>query len=98
MYTARRYDADEALARGLINRVVTVAELEDFTRDYCASMAENAPLSQRATKLVVDELLAGSHVEGSPGHRATKACAESEDFRNAPRAFLEKRKPLFTGR
>jgi enoyl-CoA hydratase/carnithine racemase len=61
-------------------------------------MAENAPLSQRATKLVVDELLAGTHAEGSPGHRAILDCAESEDFRNAPRAFLEKRRPVFTGR
>ncbi len=98
LFTARRYDADEAHLLGLINRVVTVAELENFTRTYCAAMAENAPLSQRATKLVVAELLAGCHDEGSPGHQAIAACAESEDFRNAPRAFLEKRKPVFNGR
>jgi enoyl-CoA hydratase len=98
LYTARRYDADEAQALRLVNRIVTPAELEDFTRDYCLAMAENAPLTQRAAKLVVAELLAGTHVEGSAGYRAVMACAESEDFRNAPRAFLEKRKPEFKGR
>ena len=98
LYTARRYDAEAALARGLINQLVPIADLEAFTRDYCLSMAENAPLSQRATKLVVGELLAGTHREGSPGHRAILDCSESEDFRNAPRAFLEKRRPVFTGR
>jgi enoyl-CoA hydratase/carnithine racemase len=98
LYTARRYPAAEALAIGLINRLVPVVELEEFTRDYCQGMAENAPLTQRAAKLVVDELVAGTHVEGSPGHQAVAACAESEDFRNAPRAFLEKRKPVFRGR
>lgn len=98
LFTARRYDADEAHGMGLINRVVLPAELEAFTRDYCATMAENAPLTLRAAKIVVAELLSGGHVDGSPGHRAIAACAESEDFRNAPRAFLEKRKPVFTGR
>ena len=49
-------------------------------------------------KLTVDELLAGTHRNGSPGFLAVAACADSEDFRNAPRAFLEKRKPVFNGR
>lgn len=98
LYTARRYSAAEALAIGLVNRLVPVAELESFTRDYCAAMAENAPLTQRAAKLAIDELLAGTHGEGSPGDQAIAACAKSEDFRDAPRAFLEKRKPVFRGR
>jgi enoyl-CoA hydratase/carnithine racemase len=98
LYTARRYPAAEALAIGLVNRLVPVAELESFTRDYCRTMAELAPLTQRAAKLAVDELLAGTDAEGSPGRQAVAACAGSEDFREARRAFFEKRKPVFRGR
>jgi enoyl-CoA hydratase/carnithine racemase len=44
LYSARRLDAREALAIGLINRVVPAAELEKTVTDYCATLVENAPL------------------------------------------------------
>jgi enoyl-CoA hydratase len=96
LYTARRYPAAEAHAMGLLNRLLPTAELEAFVADYAAGMAQNAPLTQRAAKIVVSELLSGA--DGQRGRKAVADCANSEDFQNARRAFMEKRKPVFRGR
>ncbi len=98
LYTARRYSSAEAHAVGLLNRVVPTAELEAFVAEYAAGMAANAPLTQRATKIVVSELLADPDRDGARGRKAVADCANSEDFRDARRAFMEKRKPVFHGR
>jgi enoyl-CoA hydratase len=97
LYTARRYPAEEARAIGLVNRIAPAAELEAYVRDYALSMAANAPLTQRAAKIVVAELYRGAG-EGARGAAAVAACADSEDFRDARRAFMEKRKPVFRGK
>lgn len=96
LYTARRYSSAEAYEIGLLNRVIGTAELESYVAEYAAGMAANAPLTQRATKIVVSELLAGG--DGRRGREAVAVCADSEDFRDARRAFMEKRKPVFHGR
>ncbi|MBA4211183.1 MAG: enoyl-CoA hydratase, partial [Parvibaculum sp.] len=54
-FTARRFTHDEALAMGLVNRVTTKEALENFVRDYCALIADNAPLTVNTAKQVVDE-------------------------------------------
>ncbi|MBI1181480.1 MAG: enoyl-CoA hydratase [Alphaproteobacteria bacterium] len=97
LYTARRYPAGEAQAIGLINRIVPAAELERHVQDYAQAMAGNAPLTQRAAKIVVSELYAATG-DGTRGRAAVAACADSEDFRDARRAFMEKRKPVFHGK
>ncbi len=96
LYTARRYSSQEAYEIGLLNRVIPTAELESYIAEYAAGIAANAPLTQRATKIVVSELLAGG--DGKRGREAVAVCANSEDFRDARRAFMEKRKPVFNGR
>ncbi len=98
LYTARRYSPVEAYDMGLLNRVVPTEELEAYVAEYAATMAANAPLTQRATKIVVSELLADPDGAGPRGRKAVADCANSEDFRDARRAFLEKRKPVFHGR
>ncbi|HEY6395437.1 MAG TPA: enoyl-CoA hydratase-related protein, partial [Candidatus Binataceae bacterium] len=45
LLSARLFDADEALAMGLINRIVEPGELESSVRDYALKMATNAPLT-----------------------------------------------------
>lgn len=78
-------------------RAVPAADLETATRDYLADLARLAPLSQRATKAVVNAL-AGGLAEGAPVPeeiaRLLTECHDSEGVR----AFLEKRPPRFRGR
>ena len=56
-YTARQFNAEEAKTMGLINRVVPDAELEGYVKKYAETIAGNAPLTIKAVKNVVGELL-----------------------------------------
>jgi enoyl-CoA hydratase/carnithine racemase len=99
LFTARQFNGSEAQAMGLVNRVLPEAELETFTRSYCTTMAENAPLSIAASKAVIAELtkLRGD-IDRTKCEAIAKHCAESADFAEGRRAFAEKRKPVFQGK
>jgi len=99
LFTARRYDASEAMAMGLVNRVFTVGDLEDETRRYAEGIAANAPLTVKAAKIAVAELSKPeTERDIAKCKQAVAACMDSEDFRNARRAFMAKEKPVFEGR
>src|SRR5579885_927177 len=55
LMSARIFDADEAYAMGLVNRVVAPGELETEVREYATRMAANAPLTMAAAKAAVRE-------------------------------------------
>lgn len=98
LYSARRVSAEEALAIGLADRVVPKPELEAVATDYAETIAGNAPLSIRATKIVTRELLQNaSDRDLDLCEAAIAACADSNDFAEARKAFMQKRKPTFTG-
>jgi enoyl-CoA hydratase/carnithine racemase len=97
-YTARQFTAEEARTMGLVNRVLPGAELEDYVKKYAETIARNAPLTIRAVKKVVSEVLKDESQRDMKGaDEAVKTCFRSKDYIEGRDAFMEKRKPVFTG-
>ena len=97
-FTGRHFDAQEALRMGLVNRVVTDDALEATVQEMARTIGENAPLTVRCAKTVVGELLKDAQQRDvAAAERAVDACFASSDYREGQAAFMEKRKPRFTG-
>ena len=97
-YTARQFDAEEARVMGLVNRVVKGEELEAYVKNYAETIAGNAPLTVKTEKFIINEAVRDESARNLA--RATEmveACFKSNDYTEGRRAFMEKRKPQFTG-
>ena len=97
-YTARQFTAEEARTMGLVNRVVPDGELEKYVKDYAETISGNAPLTVNSVKFIVGEVVKPE------SERDLKKCADlvaqcfaSKDYTEGRTAFMEKRKPAFTG-
>jgi len=97
-YTARQFDAQEALTMGLVNRVVPAADLENAVNAITDMICANAPLTIKAVKYTVGEILkdeAKRNVKRTV--EMVETCFTSNDYNEGRAAFMEKRKPAFTG-
>ena len=94
-FMTRQYDAQEALAMGLVNTVVPLAELESETVSWCREMLKNSPLALRLIKAsmnAADDGLAG--IQQLAGD-ATLLFYLSEEGQEGRDAYKEKRAPDF---
>ena len=97
-FTGRQFDAEEARTMGLVNRLVPEAELETYVNSYADTIAGNAPLTVKAAKFIANETVRDEskrNLERSA--ELVQACFVSQDYTEGRRAFMEKRKPRFTG-
>jgi crotonobetainyl-CoA hydratase len=102
MFTGAPIDAQRALELGLVNRVVPAEDLLESALELAHEIAENAPLAVQASKRVAQHLIDGAAVderhlwELSATERAI--VRESDDAKEGPRAFAEKRQPIWQAR
>lgn len=99
LFSARKLQADEALAKGICDHVYPVDQFNAQAQAYVATLAGNAPLSLRAIKAALVDL-AKPETARDPGHaRALSlACFDSADYQEGQAAFAQKRPPRFEGR
>lgn len=99
MVTAEPITAARAYAVGLVNRVVPRERLHEEALALAATIARNAPLSVRAAKRMV-YAVAGRDLGAAldEGDRIWEPVYRSKDAQEGPRAFREKRAPVWSGR
>jgi enoyl-CoA hydratase/carnithine racemase len=99
LFSGRAVDDDEALRMGFVQRLLPAADLERYTYDYLQTVADNAPLSVRGSKVTVQFCLDGlDDARRGRLKELARETSESQDYKEGTRAFLEKRPPKFQGR
>ncbi|MBP6901787.1 MAG: enoyl-CoA hydratase/isomerase family protein [Burkholderiaceae bacterium] len=100
MLTGRPIGADEAGQWGLVSRVVDDAELMPAALALAADVLRNSPYATRHTKPLMWQNLDASSLDAAIEleNRAQVLALCTSDFKEAARAFAEKRPPVFTGR
>ncbi|HCY05196.1 MAG TPA: enoyl-CoA hydratase [Gammaproteobacteria bacterium] len=98
-YTARRVQADEALQLGLFNHVVADDELPSATLALARQIASGPPIAlgymkENINRAVTSDLRSCLAMEADRLMR----CAATDDHKEAVKAFMEKRQPVFNGR
>ena len=97
-FTARHFTATEAHQMGLVNSVLPEADLEAYVRNMAQTISENAPLTVNSVKFIVGQALAHESQKDLKACDAlVSQCFASQDYTEGRRAFMEKRKPDFSG-
>ena len=99
--TGRQVDADEGARLGFVNEVVAAGDLAAAVERWCAQILKCAPLSIRASKETVMRGLDEPSLENAIGHQeshpAYAVWKTADDTREGPRAFAERRSPVWRG-
>lgn len=98
IYSAQVFDAEQALAWGMVNRVVAAEDLLTAALDIAQRIATNAPLAVKQAK---KSIRAGMQMDLHHGLQfaieAYNHLVDTDDRREGVRAFVEKRAPVFIG-
>jgi enoyl-CoA hydratase len=98
IFTAGMITADEALQNGLVNHVTTPAELIAKCEEIAGKILKNSPMAIASAIRAVN----AGFVDGVNGYQSEidefGKCFGTADFKEGTGAFLEKRKPVFSGK
>lgn len=97
-YTAGRIDAKAALSAGFLLEIVETERFDTRIDEVARTIAENAPLSVRASKEAIRAALSHDSGEATVAQAAGDATFLSEDYAEGRSAFAGRRKPVFKGR
>ena len=98
-FTGKILDAQEALNLGLYDRVVPSEELVNATRELAEELAAKAPLALAADKALLNrEVIPRLRSCLEDETRNQRALSGTQDVIEGVTAFMEKRKPKFTGK
>jgi enoyl-CoA hydratase/carnithine racemase len=98
LYTGRAMTADEGLAWGFYNRVITPSRMPAEAVEFAATLANGPTFAHAMTKRMLHQewnLSLETAIEAEA--QAQALCMQTEDFRRAYRAFAGKTKPVFEG-
>lgn len=97
-FSARKFDAPEAMRMGYVNRVVDVAQFDAEVLAYAQLIGENAPLTIKAAKRTIREIRTDSDKRDvDVVQKMVDVCFASADYKEGRTAFMEKRTPQFKG-
>ncbi len=99
LLTGRLFDAAEAHRYGLVNEVVSEDKLMSRARELASQVLENSPSSVRATKKLINGFIAKQlDQQIAEAVKDNARIRTTADFREGVSSFLEKRKPVWTGK